>query len=72
LVVSAKGAKGLGGPPYLYSNFGTMDAAGLRVAQQINTFGSADSAGKPTKTITVNGVTVTDGTSSTTTTTATP
>jgi hypothetical protein len=44
-----------------------MDAAGLQVAQLINTFGSADSQGTPTKTITVNGVTVTDGSSTTST-----
>jgi cyclophilin family peptidyl-prolyl cis-trans isomerase len=68
LVVSDTGAQNLGTtPPYKYSALGTMDAAGLQVAQTINTFGSADSAGKPTKTITINGVTVTDGTSTTTT-----
>jgi cyclophilin family peptidyl-prolyl cis-trans isomerase len=73
LVVSDNGAKQLGGPPYLYSGLGKMDAAGLAVAQTINTFGSADSAGTPTKTVTINGVTVTDGsTASTTTTTAAP
>ena len=72
IVVSENGAKQLGGPPYLYSALGKTDAAGLAVAQKINTFGSADSAGTPTKTITVNGVTVTDGSSSTTTTTAAP
>jgi cyclophilin family peptidyl-prolyl cis-trans isomerase len=59
LVVSDNGAKQLGGPPYLYSALGQMDASGLAVAQKINTFGSADTAGTPTKTITVNGVTVT-------------
>jgi len=68
IVVSENGAKQLGGPPYLYSAFGQTDASGLAVAQKINTFGSAS---KPTKTITVNGVTVTDG-SATTTTTAAP
>jgi peptidyl-prolyl cis-trans isomerase B (cyclophilin B) len=59
LVVSENGAKGLGGPPYNYSALGTMTADGLKVAQTINTFGSADSAGTPTKVITINGVTVT-------------
>jgi peptidyl-prolyl cis-trans isomerase B (cyclophilin B) len=59
LVVSESGAKQLGGPPYLYSGLGQMDASGLAVAQKINTFGSADSAGKPTKAVTINGVTVT-------------
>jgi cyclophilin family peptidyl-prolyl cis-trans isomerase len=70
LVVSDNGAKQLGGPPYLYSGLGKMDAAGLAVAQTINTFGSADSAGKPTKAVTINGVTVTDGSTPTTTTAA--
>jgi peptidyl-prolyl cis-trans isomerase B (cyclophilin B) len=59
LVVSDNGAKTLGGPPYNYSALGTMSADGLKVAQTINTFGSADSAGTPTKKITVDGVTVT-------------
>ena len=73
LVVSQNGATQLGGPPYKYSDLGQMDAAGLAVAQKINTFGSADSNGTPTKTITVNGVTITDGsTTATTTTTAAP
>jgi cyclophilin family peptidyl-prolyl cis-trans isomerase len=71
LVVSDSGAQQLGtSPPYKYSALGTMDPAGLAVAQTINTFGSADSQGTPTKTITVNGVTVTDGSSTTSTTTA--
>jgi cyclophilin family peptidyl-prolyl cis-trans isomerase len=62
LVVSDAGAQQLGtSPPYKYSALGTMDAAGLQVAQTINTFGSPDSAGTPTKTVTINGVTVTDG-----------
>ncbi|MFI5047211.1 MAG: peptidylprolyl isomerase [Acidimicrobiia bacterium] len=61
LVVSDNGAQSLNGSgkPYKYSTLGTMDAAGLQVAQTINTFGSSDSAGTPTKTITVNGVTIT-------------
>ncbi len=67
LVVSDNGAKQLGGPPYLYSALGKMNASGLAVAQKINTFGSADSKGTPTKTITVNGVTVTDGSAASTT-----
>jgi cyclophilin family peptidyl-prolyl cis-trans isomerase len=58
LVVSDTGAKNLGGPPYLYSGLGTMDAAGLKVAQKINTFGSADSAGTPTKQVYINKVTI--------------
>ncbi len=73
LVVSDTGAQQLGtSPPYKYSALGTMDAAGLEVAKTINTFGSADSAGTPTKTITINGVTVSDGSSPSTTTTAAP
>ena len=39
------------GAPYKYSILGHMDAAGLKVAKKINTFGSADEAGTPTKTI---------------------
>ncbi|HEY3672359.1 MAG TPA: peptidylprolyl isomerase [Acidimicrobiia bacterium] len=71
LVVSDAGAQNLGTTaPYKYSALGTMDAAGLDVAKTINTFGSADSTGTPTKTITINGVTVTDGSSATTTTAA--
>jgi cyclophilin family peptidyl-prolyl cis-trans isomerase len=73
LVVSDSGAQQLGtSPPYKYSALGTMDAAGLEVAKTINTFGSTDSAGKPTKTVTINGVTITDGSTATTTTTAAP
>jgi peptidyl-prolyl cis-trans isomerase B (cyclophilin B) len=60
LVVSDNGAKGLGGPPYAYSGLGTMDAAGLKVAQKINTFGSASSAGTPTKQVYVNSVKITE------------
>ena len=58
LVVSDNGAKSLGGPPYLYSGLGSMDAAGLKVAQKINTFGASDSAGTPTKKVYVNTVTI--------------
>jgi peptidyl-prolyl cis-trans isomerase B (cyclophilin B) len=50
LVVSDNGAKQLGtAPPYKYSALGTMDAASLKVAKKINSFGSADSAGTPTQ-----------------------
>ncbi len=71
LVVSDTGAQNLGTtPPYKYSALGTMDAAGLDVAKTINTFGGADE--KPTKTVTINGVTITDGSTPTTTTTAAP
>jgi cyclophilin family peptidyl-prolyl cis-trans isomerase len=70
LVVSDNGAKQLGGPPYKYSELGQMDSAGLAVAQKINSFGGADE--KPTKTITITGVTVSDGSTSSTTTTAAP
>ena len=53
LVVSKSGATSLNGAgaPYKYSILGHMDAAGLKVAKKINTFGSADTAGTPTKTI---------------------
>ena len=60
LVVSDNGAKQLGGPPYQYSTLGTMDAASLTVAQKINTFGSADTAGKPTARVYVDSVTITE------------
>jgi cyclophilin family peptidyl-prolyl cis-trans isomerase len=72
LVVSDNGAKALGGPPYKYSALGTMDAAGLAVAKKINGFGSADSAGTPSKTVTINGVTVATGATVPTTTTKAP
>jgi cyclophilin family peptidyl-prolyl cis-trans isomerase len=72
LVVSDTGAQELGtSPPYKYSALGTMSAAGLQVAQTINTFGGPD-PGTPTKTVTINGVTVTDGSSSAATTTTAP
>jgi cyclophilin family peptidyl-prolyl cis-trans isomerase len=53
LVVSANGAKQLNGSgaPYKYSILGHMDAHGLKVAQKINTFGSSNEQGTPTKTI---------------------
>jgi peptidyl-prolyl cis-trans isomerase B (cyclophilin B) len=52
LVVSKNGADQLGTtPPYKYSILGHMDAHGLKVAQKINTFGSATEVGTPTKTI---------------------
>ncbi len=71
LVVSDSGAQQLGSaPPYKYSALGTMDAAGLKVAQKINTFGSADSTGTPTQKVYVLSVKITEG--STTTTTAAP
>jgi hypothetical protein len=37
-----------------------MDAAGLKVAQKINTFGAGDSAGKPTARVYVDTVTITE------------
>jgi cyclophilin family peptidyl-prolyl cis-trans isomerase len=53
LVVSKKGAQTLNGSgaPYKYSILGRMDAHGLKVAKKINTFGSPNEAGTPTKTI---------------------
>lgn len=52
LVVSKSGADQLGTtPPYKYSILGHMDAHGLKVAQKINTFGTGDQTGTPTKTI---------------------
>jgi cyclophilin family peptidyl-prolyl cis-trans isomerase len=76
LVVSDNGAKTLNGSgaPYKYSILGKMDAAGLEVAKTINTFGSSSEEGKPTKQVTLNGVTITTGTrpASTTSTTTPP
>ena len=69
LVVSGNGAQQLGTtPPFKYSALGTMDAAGLKVAQKINTFGSADSAGKPTQNVYVLSVKITEGSAPTSTT----
>ena len=52
LVVSKSGAEGLGTTaPFRYSILGHMDEAGLKVAKKINTFGTPDQAGTPTKTI---------------------
>jgi cyclophilin family peptidyl-prolyl cis-trans isomerase len=58
LVVSDNGAKQLGTtPPYKYSALGKMDAAGLKVAKKINTFGGANQ--KPTQNVYVSSVKVT-------------
>jgi len=71
LVVSDTGAQNLGTtPPYKYSSLGTMDAAGLKVAKKINSFGGADE--QPTKKVYVLGVDITESDSTTTTTTAAP
>jgi peptidyl-prolyl cis-trans isomerase B (cyclophilin B) len=71
LVVSKSGAQQLGTTaPYKYSALGTMDSTGLKVAQKINTFGSSDQAGTPTKKIYVFSVKITESGSSTTTTAA--
>jgi cyclophilin family peptidyl-prolyl cis-trans isomerase len=54
IVVSKNGAQqlnALGSNPYHYSILGHVNADGLRVANKINTFGSADQAGTPTKAI---------------------
>jgi len=62
LVVSDAGAQNLGAtPPYKYSSLGTMDAAGLKVAKKINSFGSTDQAGTPTQKVYITGVTITEG-----------
>jgi cyclophilin family peptidyl-prolyl cis-trans isomerase len=69
LVVSDSGAQQLGTTaPYKYSALGTMDAAGLKVAKKINSFGGADE--KPTKRVYVLGVDISESDSSTTTTAA--
>jgi peptidyl-prolyl cis-trans isomerase B (cyclophilin B) len=70
LVVSKNGAQQLnaGGAPYKYSILGHMDAHGLRVAKKINTFGSPNEAGTPTKTIYLFDVGIVYGNAPTTTT----
>jgi peptidyl-prolyl cis-trans isomerase B (cyclophilin B) len=66
LVVSDNGAQQLGtSAPYKYSALGTMDAAGLKVAKKINTFGGADE--KPTQKVYVLSIKVTESASTTTT-----
>jgi peptidyl-prolyl cis-trans isomerase B (cyclophilin B) len=71
LVVSDSGAKGLGtSAPFQYSALGTMDAAGLKVAKKINTFGSADLAGEPTQKIYVLSITISESGGADTTTSA--
>jgi cyclophilin family peptidyl-prolyl cis-trans isomerase len=69
LVVSDTGAQNLGtSPPYKYSALGTMDAAGLKVAKKINSFGGSDE--KPTKKVYVYSVDITEGDAATPTTAA--
>jgi cyclophilin family peptidyl-prolyl cis-trans isomerase len=69
LVVSDTGAQNLGtAPPYKYSALGTMDAASLKVAQKINSFGGKDE--KPTKKVYVYSVDVSESDAATTTTAA--
>jgi cyclophilin family peptidyl-prolyl cis-trans isomerase len=71
LTVSENGAKRLGTTaPFKYSDLGQI-TKGLDVAQKINTYGSTDLAGTPTKKIYVLGVTISvNGTPLTTPTTA--
>jgi peptidyl-prolyl cis-trans isomerase B (cyclophilin B) len=72
LVVSDTGAQNLGTtPPFKYSALGTMDAAGLKVAKKINTFGSSDSAGTPKKKVYVYSVDITESDATATTAPAT-
>jgi peptidyl-prolyl cis-trans isomerase B (cyclophilin B) len=72
LVVSDSGAQQLGTtPPYKYSSLGTMDAAGLKVAQKINKLGSSSEAGTPTQKVYVYSVDISESGAATTTTTAT-
>ena len=67
LVVSDSGAQQLGtSPPFKYSALGTMDAAGLKVAQKINSFGGADE--KPTQNVYVLSVDISEADATTTTT----
>jgi peptidyl-prolyl cis-trans isomerase B (cyclophilin B) len=69
LVVSDTGAQNLGtSPPYKYSALGTMDAASLKVAKKINSFGGSDE--KPTKKVYVYSVDVSESDAATTTTAA--
>ena len=69
LVVSDTGAQNLGTTaPFKYSALGTMDAAGLKVAKKINSFGGSDE--KPTKKVYVYSVDITEADATTTTTAA--
>jgi cyclophilin family peptidyl-prolyl cis-trans isomerase len=70
LVVSKSGAEQLGtSPPYKYSALGTMDAASLKVAKKINTFGNS-TTGAPSQKVYVLSVDVTESDATTTTTAA--
>jgi cyclophilin family peptidyl-prolyl cis-trans isomerase len=60
LVVSANGAKTLGGPPYKYSALGTMDAKGLAVAQKMEKFAPSSGDGAPTKPLYIDKVTISE------------
>lgn len=58
VTVSDAGAKGLGGPPYLYSDLGTV-TKGFDVVQKLMTFAPA-SDGPPTMPLYINKVTITE------------
>jgi cyclophilin family peptidyl-prolyl cis-trans isomerase len=58
VVVSADGAKGLGGPPYLYSDLGTV-TKGFNVIQKLMTF-AGPSDGPPTRPLYMFSVTITE------------
>jgi cyclophilin family peptidyl-prolyl cis-trans isomerase len=58
VAVSAEGAKGLGGPPYKYSDLGTV-TRGFNVVQKLMTFASAGD-GPPTRPLYMFTVTITE------------
>jgi cyclophilin family peptidyl-prolyl cis-trans isomerase len=60
LVVSANGAKTLGGPPYKYSALGQMDAKGLAVTQAMEKFAPSSGDGPPTKPLYIDKVTISE------------
>ncbi|MBM3659425.1 MAG: peptidylprolyl isomerase [Actinobacteria bacterium] len=57
VVTTSQGAKNLGGPPYLYSALGTV-TSGKKTVEKINGLGSSSSQGTPTKTVTIDKITI--------------
>jgi cyclophilin family peptidyl-prolyl cis-trans isomerase len=58
VAVSAAGAKGLGGPPYLYSDLGDV-TKGMDVVQKLMTFAPAED-GEPTMPLYIDKITITE------------
>lgn len=60
LVASANGAQNLGGPPYLYSALGQMDAASLAVLQKLETYAPSSGDGPPKQPLYIDKVTISE------------